>query len=230
MYRLTAKPFLEAGWNVAVVGYRTHPDADADGQAEDVERARAFLASERPDVSSERVALVGHSSGSHIALLSVLEGVRRRKESGEGVGEIDDFVGIAGVYCIASHFGVEAARGVDQISPMLPACGGSVETLSHYSPEYRMDQISEECGNRGVGRSNFGDDVPRLLLVHGVKDTTAPYTASLDMVDKFRSVGWGGDDAHCEELLLHDLGHIEPVLHFMVGGETVTKVMIWLDR
>jgi acetyl esterase/lipase len=44
MYRLVAKPFLEdLSMAVAIVGYRSYPDAHAEGQVKDVEQALSHL-------------------------------------------------------------------------------------------------------------------------------------------------------------------------------------------
>ena len=51
MYRLVAAPFLEdLNMAVAIVGYRTFPDADVPGQVQDLERAADLLYRERRDL------------------------------------------------------------------------------------------------------------------------------------------------------------------------------------
>ena len=79
MYRLAATPFLEANMAVAIVGYRTYPDGNVQNQVDDLELASTFIAtryphlSKRPDFVDKNewigVSLVGHSSGTHIAML-----------------------------------------------------------------------------------------------------------------------------------------------------------------
>mmetsp|Transcript_63359 Transcript_63359/g.187226 ORF Transcript_63359/g.187226 Transcript_63359/m.187226 type:complete len:497 (-) Transcript_63359:389-1879(-) len=94
MYRLVALPFLKVGMAVAIVGYRTYPDADVPGQVEDVRRAAKELKIKRPDLwiraseggcSRDRdeligTCLMGHSSGAHIALLYLVDLVTRNIE------------------------------------------------------------------------------------------------------------------------------------------------------
>jgi acetyl esterase/lipase len=71
--RVRAKPqwFREAGWVFASVGYRLLPDAPVEEQARDVAAGlRALRAdAERLGFDPDRILLMGHSAGAHLAAL-----------------------------------------------------------------------------------------------------------------------------------------------------------------
>jgi acetyl esterase/lipase len=71
--RVRAKPqwFREAGWGFASVGYRLLPDASVEEQARDVAAGlRALRAdAERLGFDPDRILLMGHSAGAHLAAL-----------------------------------------------------------------------------------------------------------------------------------------------------------------
>ena len=93
MYRLVAAPFLKMNMAVAVVGYRTYPDGNAQDQVDDLEQAARsvyakygdYCVNSGGDDKEEKkdendwlgVVLMGHSSGAHIALLMMVQRVER---------------------------------------------------------------------------------------------------------------------------------------------------------
>ena len=101
--------------------------------------------------------VMGHSSGAHIALLMVVDQIKRlilleesktmiRKEKKPVIQQstlpyVDRFVGISGPYNISDHFDYEAARGVEELSPMKAACGYSREQFRWNSPALRLQDF-----------------------------------------------------------------------------------------
>jgi hypothetical protein len=181
--------------------------------------------------------LMGHSSGAHIALLLLVERVRYRIRIQNNTNhsqrwksvipfEFDSFVGLSGPYGISHHFDYEAGRGVEEISPLKPACGSSRQNFHAHSPAIQLVQLQSKCCDSMVG-SSFEHLLPRhMLLVHGVEDTTVPFTATAEAGYLIRSCGV----RQCEELYLSKTGHQETVLQFMVGGKTKDAVHSWLHR
>jgi acetyl esterase/lipase len=218
LYRLAAVPFLNTAHNnctVAILGYRTYPTVAAvDDQVDDVARALDLLvAQERPS----SVVLVGHSSGAHLIALGLRQGrltANRCTTSG--------FVGIAGVYDIVAHYRHEAARGVERISPMAPICGGSVAAWRKNSPTHLAKTVTATVPNESDG-SILSNDWPPTLLLHGVCDSTVPYTSSVQFYDTIASTN-PTNRLH----LLPDTEHAEPVLQLMFGGPTRAVVMNWI--
>ena len=197
------------------------------------------------------ICLCGHSSGAHIALFMLIERLRKalshmnsipKKESSlndepKAVNidsalvkiydniHFDSFIGISGPYNISDHFDFEANRGVEEISPMKPACGYSREQFLDHSPAIRLSKMLIDLNEH---KSVCLDQLlPRILLVHGIEDSTVPFTATSVCARLLRTCG----ASRCEELYLGKTGHEDTIMHFMLGGKTRDAVMEWyLDK
>jgi acetyl esterase/lipase len=208
MYRLVAKPFLNDGVSVAILGYRTYPTTDVTGQVDDLEQALESLRREYPHLND--ITLIGHSSGSHISMLGLLSGL---------LTHVDRFVGLSGVYDIPSHYNFERGRGVERISPLAPACGGSLDTWRRNSPTRLV-----------IGESTKEqlDRLPPILICHGGIDTTVSYSSSIDLVDALHSASDVLRNT-CSLRILPHVGHSETAIHLMFGGETQDVVVDWMS-
>ena len=202
MYRLISVPFLEKGYRVAVLGYRTYPDANVDGQVGDVVRAVDYFTRDQQGPT----VLMGHSSGAHISLLAALGG---------SLSSIDALICKSGVYDIEEHFQHECSRGVDQISPMSPACGPTLDDWRRNSPLRVLETVDQ----------SIVDALPPLLFVHGETDGTVSPSASSDCFEAVTARGKG----QCELRILEGVGHSEPVLETFLGGSTQDTLFEWLD-
>lgn len=233
MYTLVASPFLTLGMAVAIVGYRTWPDADVTGQVEDLEQAVEFLANSFPDLctvlpsadnpNQYGTCLMGHSSGAHISLLMLVNRATQKlkKRNTAQTLEFDSFVGLSGPYDISHHFDYEAARGVEELSPMKPVCGYSRDAFRQNSPALRwMQQLPN------ISESSTADAFPRILLVHGIEDCTVPFTATAEAARILRSC----DISHCDEMYIAKIGHQDTVMEVMLGGKTRDFVLEWLQE
>ncbi len=198
MYALTAIPFLNAGYShVALVGYRTFPTATLDGQLDDVTDALECVRSK----THHPMTVIGHSSGSHLLTMAFLQ---RRLES----LNIDQFVALAGVYDIPNHYRWEKKRGVERISPMSAACGGTLGQWRRASPQYLPTTTTTQ------------QDFPsQTLMIHGALDTTVPYTATQRFAEKIGS----------EWRLLDNVGHSDLIMHLMFGGATQQLLLEWIE-
>ena len=217
LYRLSAKPFLQAGWSVAVIGYRTYPTADCTGQVQDVAKAIERLLSDRCSCYSD-VTVVGHSSGAHLCALGLVGGIIAPRK-------VDRFVGISGVYDIPSHYQFEKMRGVERLSPLSQACGGSVHQWRQHSPTYMVNQRKQR-------RSRTGGDLallPRTLLVHGELDSTVPFSSSENFARALDESSHYPSN-NCDLRILPKVEHAETVLHVMFGGATGDTILDWMIR
>lgn len=181
-----------------------------------------------------RVCLVGHSSGAHLCALGLLQGLFVAASSvgtshddavgtvdqfngGNALYSVDRFVGIAGVYDIPDHYQFESRRGVERISPMAPAFGGSVAAWRRLSPT----QIASAplFGTR--------KEMPPILLCHGALDTTVPCSSSERFYEALSDTGIHHRQSRLEILTATE--HAETIVQFMFGGKTRTIVMSWLS-
>jgi len=203
MYALAATPFLNAGYSqVSIIGYRTFPTANVEGQIDDVVTALELIGKG----PTRNVTVISHSSGSHLLALAFLE---NRLESMRDI--IDQFVALAGVYDIPSHYQFERSRGVERVSPMAAACGYTLGSWKRNSP-LRLAKAM------GVAKSQ--SRFPRSsLVIHGRDDTTVPYESSEAFAE---ACGLRSE-------ILHQTGHGDVVLQLMFGGRTRTVVLDWIQ-
>lgn len=204
MYRLIAVPFLDRNYRVAVLGYRTYPDATVQDQVDDVVQGVTYFASKRRDP----IVVMGHSSGAHIVLMAALQGGLSSHVAG--------IVAMSGVYDIPQHYEYECSRGVDQISPMAPACGGTLENWRLHSPTYLIPSVDD---------SILSSMAPTLFL-HGIEDTTVPAKSSLEVHSAMIATKLC---VSCQLALLDMVGHSDTVLETILGGKTQDTVFAFLD-
>lgn len=218
LYRLIARPFVQTDRAVAVVGYRTYPTTDVDGQVLDVRNALRAL--QQRYTQYDDITLIGHSSGAHISLLGLLNSTNPMDV------DIDRWIGISGVYDLASHYRFEAGRGVERISPLAPAGGGSLARWRRLSPTY---QILQQRSHTTAGEEFLYTTLPPLLILHGAKDTTVPYTSSLRLYEALQQAT---NQSRLERRLsiLPMVEHAETVLHLMFGGATSDLVLKWIEQ
>ena len=146
--------------------------------------------------------------------------------------QCDFFVGLSGPYDISYHFDYEGGRGVEQISPMKPICGHSRINFHKASPaKHLMTLIAQQREDTSTSTSNHYPQPPTIqqlfpptLLVHGIEDSTVPFTATSDAGRILRSCGI----QQCDEIYLEETGHEQVVMHFMLGGAANDLVMGWL--
>ena len=215
MYRLVASPLLQLNYSVAVIGYRTYPDTDIHGQVDDVKLATEKLVKHSPEFAKNGVTIIGHSSGSNIGLLSILdvEFLQRVK--------LEAFVSLSAVFDIVKHFEFESGRGVEEISPMKPASGGSESSFKSCSPTYQVHDFVRKYGS---------ELLPKMLLIHGAQDDTVPYTSTTELSQELHKgiVDQPSEKQRFKTLILPEVGHADTVVQFMMGGETRDCVLNWL--
>jgi acetyl esterase/lipase len=225
MYRLTALPFLEIGLAVAIVGYRVYPDANVSGQVSDLELASHEVERRYRHLyhcTEFGAIIVGHSSGAHIALMMIMERAQRMQNGHLPIPmQCSTFIGISGPYDISQHFDFEAARGVEELSPMKPACGYTRNAFRNHSPAYKLIDMLTSIDET---QKDLNSWLPELLLVHGMDDGTVPFTATAEAARIIKSCGV----KQCTELYLAKTGHEQAVMELMLGGTTTQEIVKWL--
>ncbi|KAL7556497.1 hypothetical protein ACA910_009060 [Epithemia clementina (nom. ined.)] len=254
MYRLVAHAqFLDQHqWGVAIVGYRTYPDGTVDAQVEDCQAAVQRLQRLHP---STPMTLVGHSSGAHVCLLwlvnRAIDQLRQQQQQQQALPQtttlttngmesttmVDSFVGLSGPYDISHHFDYEAARGVEELSPMKPACGLTRPQFTIHSPAQRLKAALAEYAMTtttttkttnaavlvGVVVENL---LPPMALIHGVEDETVPFTSTGEAARVLRSCGITRVD---EIYLAQGVAHQDTVMHLMLGGPALDETVRWIE-
>lgn len=119
----------------------------------------------------------------------------------------------SGVYDIASHLIHETSRGVEKVSAMARAMGSCPEGYSANSPLHLIEK-NEKLFSES---DDLLDLWPRILLLHGQKDTTVGMDQSANM---FNALGKVFSSDRRQELdirmrLYKRMGHGEPVISLM---------------
>ena len=184
------------------------------------------------------VSRIDHSLGAHISFLMLIRQMKRRldyhrqrrqqqqqQQQQRSVSTttttthlpptptptitFDTFVGLSGVYSINNHFDYEAARGVEELSPMKPACGYTRESFLDHDPSLCLRNLlflqptNDDCVNENddeVQGESDGSvpkeqptgavvDLPSILLVHGIEDDVVPFTSTAEVASIIRSCG-----------------------------------------
>lgn len=227
---------------VAIVGYRTWPDGSVEVQVKDLNAAYSKLSKEYPDLCgptrvprSIGLVVMGHSSGAHIGLIMIVEQtekvilwnesktrIKNKRLKDASVPLVDKFVGLSGPYSISDHFDYEAARGVEELSPMKAACGYSREQFRLNSPALRLQDFLVSIDEHGdlCPEAFF----PRTLLLTGIEDSVVPFTATCCAAQALRSCGV----SNCNEIYIPSAGHEDTVIQLMLGGRISKEVTEWL--
>ena len=173
------------------------------------------------DGNKSKVVLMGHSSGSHIAMMAALKG--------KLVGRVDGIIGMSGVYDLEEAWERELQGGVSELSPMLPACLGR---LKDYSPSWLAMEKSRSRSKMDA------TELPPILLLHGDDDTVAPSACSENFYNVMRKDSGeqifgkaiGRTPTCCLEIL-EGLQHQDTVLEICIGGgKTQSVIFDWIEN
>lgn len=228
MYRLASTTFLEEQMAVAIIGYRTFPDGNVRDQISDIRSAYSTLTSKFPELfkrpdhltSKEWIGkmLIGHSSGAHISLMLITEEIESHLSNHrEDDPMFDKLISLSPVTSISKHFVFEAGRGVEEISPMKPACYSTRDSFDICSPTERMLKLKDAA--------NRSDSIAtKMLFVHGLKDDTVPFTSTQSFVKALREVM---PTVRYKEYY-PDIEHVDAVTDLMLGGQTKNLIREWL--
>jgi len=115
---------------------------------------------------------------------------------GPKMPNIQGLVLMAGVYDVAAHYDFETYRGVEDISAMGRCMGGFRKSFDANSPKYLLPLPQNATAAKpleGAEGSSTEDEMlteatsrylaelmPRVMLVHGERDTTVPASSTID--------------------------------------------------
>ncbi|KAI9355233.1 Alpha/Beta hydrolase protein [Pilaira anomala] len=247
IYTTLANTLRELGYVVVVPDYRKYPEVKIDGMYEDIRDAIKWTHRHASEINGdpELIFVMGHSAGAQLAaqvvLSDIIEQVKYHesnqyaqsppfvsKKHDPSMKEIQnnnnnkprDFLPLveglllfSGVYDIASHLIHETSRGVEKVSAMSRAMGSSTEGYKKNSPLH----LIEKHESLFATSDDLLDLWPRILLLHGQKDTTVGMDQSASM---FNTLGKLFSMERRQELdvrmrLYKRMAHGEPVTSLM---------------
>jgi acetyl esterase/lipase len=144
-YRFVAAALLQAGFVAVLPNYRHYPQVKMQGFMSDAAQAALWASAHAAEFGGDpdRLYLMGHSAGAHMAALLALD-TRHFAAAGNGAPRIAGVIGLSGAY---DFLPLREADDQDMFGP---------------PPDFPQSQPI-----------NFvRADAPAMLLVHGLEDTT----------------------------------------------------------
>ena len=158
----------DAGVVTFICSYTLYPDATVPAMVAEVRAAVSWAQANaaRFGAAPERLSVLGHSAGAHLAACAVLA-----RAADPQAPPLHAFVGLAGVYHVGLHYAYETQRGVQSISTMEAAMGGK-ECFDEHSPSLQLASSPADVVAR----------LPPVVLLGSQADLTVPWTQGEELV------------------------------------------------
>ena len=195
-FRLVGEKFAERGIVCVVPSYSVHPDGDAADQINDVRLVLEWTHANIQNYGGSpwRIVLGGQSSGAHVSSQHLLRSCIALPLS--EAPPLCGYIGMSGVYDPLHHnLTFEKKRGVNDVSPLVPATGGGTGGVSDTDSAEKSEM--QKYSSCLMAQAMKLDQLHRLcpiLLLHGEEDMTVPVESSVNFYNSVvRSMG-GEDD------------------------------------
>lgn len=208
---------VDRGFAVASVDFRSTEVAPFPANVHDIKAAIRFLRAKESEYGyrAERIAVIGVSSGGHLAALIGVTNGEAAPEGGEGeyVDQSSD------VQAIVSYFGASDLTTIlAQSTPAgLEVRAPALQQLLGAAPD-KVPEIARQASP--VFHVDRGD--PPLMLLHGDQDLQMPINQAHELVGAYRKAG-----LFVEFMVLHGAGHGGEAFF---QGEAVDRVVSFLHR
>lgn len=208
---------VQRGFAVASLDFRSSNDARFPADVYDIKAGIRFLRAKAADYGyrSERIAIVGASSGGHLAALVGVTNGEKALEGAEG-----DYLNVSSsVQAIVSYFGASdlttilAQSTPDGLKVREPA----LQRLLGASPDQVPELAKQASPLFHVDRND-----PPILLLHGDQDTQMPLNQVYELQWAYEQVG-----RHAEVMILHGVDHVAGPFF---KDEPVERVAAFLKR
>lgn len=161
-YTFVAEALVSKGWLVVIPDYRLYPEVRFPGFVEDGAKAVAWVKRniDRYGGDPDRLYLMGHSAGGHIALMLTLD---------------EHFLAAEGM----SNHDIRATATL--------AAPAAFDPLKYASVRPIFEKMADPSRSRPI---EFVDgDEPPLLLLHGLDDDTVYLSNTVDLAARVRQKG-----------------------------------------
>ncbi|KAI8345304.1 Alpha/Beta hydrolase protein [Choanephora cucurbitarum] len=210
LYATLANTLRELGYVVVVPDYRKYPEGHSAGAqltaqvvlSDMIEQVKydESMQSTPPRVSEKHDPAIKKHDLS-------------KAHPGDFLPLVEGILLFSGVYDIASHLSHETARGVEKLSVMSRVMGGTEEGYKANSPIHLIQNHADLFAES----EDLLDLWPRILFLHGQKDTTVNMDQSANM---FNTIGKLFPADRRQEVdvrmrLYKRMGHAEPVIALM---------------
>lgn len=233
-YKAWAVPLGRAlsaqGVVVIAPDYRNCPQARVDGMLEDVDRAVGWVFdnAEELGVDRRKIVLAGQSAGAHLCALLLLRRAeeepasywRQQPRRSWRPSDVAGFVGVSGPYHLEATAVHWIARGFN-------------EAIFRWVFDNDLEKNSptHEC-SRLLERKKKLQQLPRVSLVHGTADQSAPSVGSELFEARLRLLGVRVEATR----KLKDWTHTDPILEKPFAGDhslhahIYARLIAWIPR
>ncbi len=180
--------YLQSGFTVVSIDYRLAPETKLEEIIEDLRDAYAWVLTEGPKLfalDGERVAVVGHSAGGYLTLMTGFCVQPRPKAlvSFYGYGDIiEEWYSRPDAFYrrqpLVSEAEAHRDRGLFYL--YCRQTGRWPIEVSGHDPDVEAEWFDPFCPAHNVTR-----DYPPTVLIHGVLDTDVPHAQSVQMAQEF---------------------------------------------
>lgn len=207
MYRLMAAGMANAlnADSAIVVQYPLYPECVIHEQAASIYEALRYIRWNEKNLGlppEANFVLAGHSSGANICALALIDCVEKKEKL------VDCFIGFCGVFNIEKHYQFEKARGAHEFSPM---------SVAAINPD-RWWESSPTLLIPKLTRSLLCTFWPDTFLLHGLSDTTVPYSSSQEFAEQLLQQGVPVNTCYPEAL-----AHADCIFEFTKNENSVTR-------
>jgi arylformamidase len=192
-YRALGQTFAACGIALIALNYPLAPQARAEAQATDIDRALKWAldnASAR-GYAPTKLFVMGHASGAELATLAAVD-TKTLNAAGVAAGTIAGVIPLDGTGFNPSGQAADAASNPTRYRAYVAAFGTDPKQWQQY-----------DCGQF------FKGTLPRFLVVHGVDDYLSPESQSQELVDQLTrahaKVTYMQPDARDQDGVLVDL-------------------------
>jgi len=171
-YRALGQTFAACGIALIALNYPLAPQAHADAQATDIDRALKWALDNAPakGYAPTKLFVMGHAAGAELATLAAVDS-KALSAAGIAAGAIAGVIPIDGVGFNPSEQASDAASNPTRYRAYDAAFGADPTKWQQY-----------DCSQF------FKGSLPRFLVVHGVDDYLSPASQSQRLVDQLTGV------------------------------------------
>jgi len=175
-----ALQFIPHGFALASLDYRYTYDAPFSAQIEDCNAALVWLRLNAKEyhLDPDRVGVVGHSAGAHLAALMATTG------DGHQFSKDATSVRVQAAVCWAGPFDLDRERG--NWPTNMFAWNPKDPFSSTFFPEGAYD---EDFARKSSPASYIHKGIPPMLIVHGVQDSVVPLGQAAAFASSLKQVG-----------------------------------------
>jgi len=197
-HHLIGKYLQSIGFVSILPNYSRHPYGHVEEMIDDLDQAFEWCFKNAQNYGGDvnKVIFVGHSAGSHLISMTVLEKIRRLNghtlfletvptHTSWNTNQIRKIILFSGVFDISEHYKYESWRAVEDISPMARAMRGQT-----FFPQYSPTTVLQHCSRIQDSEliASLRENFPETDIIHAEEDFTVPCSSSEKFYEQLKEL------------------------------------------